>query len=82
MILEVPVDEIQLLTIELVYLGGRFLVGAGNSLASMASPVLLTEICHPQHRAKVTALYNCMYEVGYICKSFASRPFFTISLPS
>jgi MFS family permease len=47
-----------------VYVGGRFVLGFGNSLAQMASPVLLTEICHPQHRAKVTAIYNCLWNLG------------------
>ncbi|KAG9244736.1 major facilitator superfamily domain-containing protein [Calycina marina] len=35
-----------------MYVGGRFILGFGNSLAQMASPVHLTEICHPQHRGK------------------------------
>lgn len=48
----------------LVYLGGRFLVGFGNSLAQLSCPVLLTEICHPQHRGIVTAIYNCLWNLG------------------
>jgi sugar porter (SP) family MFS transporter len=47
-----------------MYTGGRFVLGFGNSLAQMASPVLLTELCHPQHRAKVTAVYNCLWNLG------------------
>ncbi|KAF4453135.1 hypothetical protein F53441_4132 [Fusarium austroafricanum] len=47
-----------------MYLGGRFLVGFGNSLAQLACPVLLTEICHPQHRAIVSAIYNCLWNLG------------------
>ncbi|KAH8157923.1 hypothetical protein CIB48_g10329 [Xylaria polymorpha] len=39
----------------LVFVAGRFLLGFGNSLTQMASPLLLTEICHPQHRGPVTA---------------------------
>ncbi|KAK7742403.1 hypothetical protein SLS53_004549 [Cytospora paraplurivora] len=46
------------------YVSGRFLLGFGNSLAQMASPLLLTEICHPQHRGPVTAIYNCLWNVG------------------
>lgn len=52
----------------LVYVGGRFVLGFGNSLAQMASPVLLTEICHPQHRGRVTAIYNCLWNLGALCK--------------
>ena len=43
---------------------GRLFLGFGNSLAQMASPVLLTEICHPQHRGKVTTIYNCLWNLG------------------
>lgn len=45
-------------------MGGRFLLGFGNSLSQMASPLLLTEICHPQHRGPVTAIYNCLWNAG------------------
>jgi sugar porter (SP) family MFS transporter len=47
-----------------MYLGGRFLIGFGNSLAQLACPVLLTEICHPQHRGIVSAIYNCLWNLG------------------
>ncbi|KAF2873481.1 general substrate transporter [Massariosphaeria phaeospora] len=48
------------------FMGGRFLMGFGNSLAQLSAPLLLTEICHPQHRARVTAIYNCLWNVGAI----------------
>ena len=51
-----------------VYVAGRFILGFGNSLAQMSSPVLLTELCHPQHRGKVTAIYNCLWNLGALCK--------------
>ncbi|KAF9880582.1 MFS hexose transporter [Colletotrichum karsti] len=47
-----------------MYVGGRFILGFGNSLAQMSSPLLLTEICHPQHRGPVTAIYNCLWNLG------------------
>jgi len=50
-----------------MYTGGRFVLGFGNSMAQMASPVLLTEICHPQHRGRVTAIYNCLWNLGALC---------------
>jgi hypothetical protein len=46
------------------YFGGRLLLGFGNSMAQMCSPILLTEIAHPQHRAPLTAVYNCLWNVG------------------
>jgi sugar porter (SP) family MFS transporter len=50
-------------------MAGRFLLGFGNSLAQMASPLLLTEICHPQHRGPVTAIYNCLWNLGALIVS-------------
>jgi len=52
-----------------MYMGGRFLLGFGNSLSQMASPLLLTEICHPQHRGVVTAIYNCLWNAGALLVS-------------
>ena len=52
-----------------VYMGGRFLLGFGNSLSQMSSPLLLTEICHPQHRGVVTAIYNCLWNAGALFAS-------------
>lgn len=51
-----------------VYVGGRVCLGFGNSLAQLASPTLLTEICHPQHRAILTAIYNCLWNLGAVSK--------------
>ncbi|PSN65984.1 general substrate transporter [Corynespora cassiicola Philippines] len=48
------------------YMAGRFFMGFGNSLAQLSSPLLLTEICHPQHRGRVTAVYNCLWNAGAI----------------
>ncbi|KAH9884350.1 sugar transporter-like protein [Xylariomycetidae sp. FL2044] len=47
-----------------MFIAGRLVLGFGNSLAQMASPVLLTELCHPQHRGPVTAVYNCLWNLG------------------
>jgi len=49
-----------------MYMGGRFFMGFGNSLAHLSAPLLLTELCHPQHRGRVTAVYNCLWNVGAI----------------
>lgn len=48
------------------FMAGRFMMGFGNSLAQLSSPLLLTELCHPQHRGRVTAIYNCLWNVGAI----------------
>ena len=51
-------------------MGGRILLGFGNSLAQIASPMLLTELCHPQHRARLTTVYNCLWNVGALIVSW------------
>ena len=50
-----------------MYTVARFVMGFGNAMAQLSSPVLLTEICHPQHRARVTSIYNCLWNVGALC---------------
>lgn len=54
----------------LVYFGGRLVLGFGNSFAQMCSPILLTEICHPQHRGTLTAVYNCLWNLGALFVAF------------
>ncbi|KAF2796051.1 general substrate transporter [Melanomma pulvis-pyrius CBS 109.77] len=49
-----------------MFMAGRFFMGFGNSLAQLSSPLLLAELCHPQHRGRVTAVYNCLWNVGAI----------------
>jgi MFS family permease len=46
------------------FIGGRVLLGLGNPFAQIASPMLLTEIAHPQHRARLTTVYNCLWNAG------------------
>lgn len=53
-----------------VFMAGRFLLGFGNSFAQLSSPMLLTEICHPQHRARLTTVYNCLWNVGALFVSW------------
>ncbi|KAK3722147.1 hypothetical protein LTR37_002580 [Vermiconidia calcicola] len=48
----------------------RFFMGFGNSCAQLSAPLLLTEICHPQHRGRVTAIYNCLWNVGALICSW------------
>ena len=52
-----------------MYMGGRFVLGFGNSFSQMCSPMLLTEICHPQHRGPLTAVYNCLWNLGSLIVS-------------
>ncbi len=47
-----------------MFVVSRFFVGFGCTLAQLSSPLLLTEIAHPQHRGRVTAVYNCLWNFG------------------
>lgn len=55
-----------------MYVAGRFVVGFGNALSQLSCPVLITEICHPQHRGKVTAIYNTLWDFGACVCGFIS----------
>jgi len=46
------------------YEGARFFMGFGNSLAQLSCPMLITEIAHPQHRGRITTVYNCLWNLG------------------
>jgi MFS family permease len=50
-----------------VFCAGRFILGFGNSLSQLTSPMLLTEVVHPQHRAPFTTIYNCLWNLGSFC---------------
>lgn len=47
-----------------VYMAGRFILGFGSSFNGGMAGLLIAEVAHPQHRAKASAIVNCMYGVG------------------
>ncbi|KAL1984688.1 hypothetical protein VTN96DRAFT_8814 [Rasamsonia emersonii] len=49
-----------------MFIGGRFLVGLGSNLAQGSAPLLLVELAYPQHRGKLTTMYNTLWFVGSI----------------
>lgn len=49
-----------------MYLIGRFIMGMGSNISNGTCPLLITEIAHPQHRGKVTTLYNTLWYLGAI----------------
>lgn len=55
-----------------MFLVGRFLIGFGNSWASIAGPILLTELAFPTHRAPITSLYNSMWYLGSIVAAWTT----------
>ncbi|KAG9124450.1 hypothetical protein FRC07_011594 [Ceratobasidium sp. 392] len=57
------------------FVAARFLIGFGTTLAMMASPLLISELAYPTHRAPLTALYNCLWFSGSIVAGvFPSLP--------
>ncbi|RDW57480.1 MFS transporter-7 [Coleophoma cylindrospora] len=48
------------------FVGGRFLVGFGSNISIGAAPLLIMELAYPQHRGKLTTLYNTLWYVGSI----------------
>lgn len=61
-----------------MFVAARFFVGFGCTLSQLSSPLLLTEIAHPQHRGRVTAVYNCLWNVGAIVATWLTFGTFKI----
>ncbi|KAG9236873.1 MFS sugar transporter-like protein [Amylocarpus encephaloides] len=47
-----------------MFVSARFFIGFGVAIAHGASPLLITELVHPQHRAIYTAVYNTTWYMG------------------
>lgn len=44
-----------------MFISARFFIGFGVAIAQGSSPLLITEVVHPQHRAIFTTMYNSVY---------------------
>lgn len=49
-----------------MFIAARFFLGFGVAIAHGASPLLVTELTHPQHRATFTTIYNTTWYIGSI----------------
>jgi len=49
-----------------MFIAARFFIGFGVAIAHGASPLLITELVHPQHRAIFTTIYNTTWYFGSI----------------
>lgn len=49
-----------------MFVAARFFLGFGVAIAHGSAPLLITEICHPQHRAVFTTIYNTTWYLGSI----------------
>ncbi|KAH6657318.1 general substrate transporter [Truncatella angustata] len=55
------------------FMGGRFLLGFGVSIAAAAGPMYVVEINHPAYRGRVGAMYNTLWFSGAIIAAGAAR---------
>ncbi|EKD13926.1 uncharacterized protein L3040_005463 [Drepanopeziza brunnea f. sp. 'multigermtubi'] len=55
------------------FMGGRFVLGFGVSVASAAGPMYVVEVSHPAYRGIVTAIFNCFWFTGSIIASGVAR---------
>lgn len=44
-----------------MFIVARFVIGFATSFLAQPSPILVTELAYPTHRAKATALYNTCF---------------------
>lgn len=47
-----------------MFIAARFFLGFGIAIAHGSSPLLVTELVHPQHRATFTTIYNTTWYIG------------------
>ncbi|KAH6892633.1 general substrate transporter [Thelonectria olida] len=55
------------------FMGGRFVLGFGVSIAASAGPMYVVEINHPAYRGRVGAMYNTLWFSGAIIAAGAAR---------
>ncbi|KAL7418331.1 hypothetical protein Q5752_006789 [Cryptotrichosporon argae] len=55
-----------------MFIAARGLVGFGLSFATIAAPVLITELAFPTHRAGLTSLYNSTWYLGSIVAAWTT----------
>lgn len=61
-----------------MFIASRFLIGFGVAIASLACPILITELAFPTHRAGVTSLYNSSWYLGSIIAGWSTYGTFRI----
>jgi MFS family permease len=63
-----------------MFVASRFFLGFGISISHGSSPLLITELVHPQHRAIFTTIYNTTWYVGSIIAAWTT--YGTFKIPS
>ncbi|KAH6648093.1 general substrate transporter [Truncatella angustata] len=54
------------------FIGGRFILGFGASIASAAGPAYTVELAHPAYRGTMAGMYNNFWWVGNILASWTT----------
>lgn len=55
-----------------LFLSGRWIMGMGSNISNATCPLLITEVAHPRHRAKVTTIYNTLWYLGAILAAWTT----------
>ncbi|KAK3110149.1 hypothetical protein LTR53_015864 [Teratosphaeriaceae sp. CCFEE 6253] len=63
-----------------MFIAARFIIGLGICYTQSCSPMLITEIAHPQYRGKLTTIYNTLWYFGSIIAAWAT--FGTLTMES
>ncbi|RDW65086.1 MFS general substrate transporter-3 [Coleophoma cylindrospora] len=62
-----------------MFIVSRFLLGGATILIAQPSPIIITELAYPTHRAKITALYNSSFYFGAILAAWATYGTFRLN---
>lgn len=54
------------------FIGARFMMGFGLTLATNSAPLLVSELAYPSHRAQLTSAYNSLWYSGAIVAAWAT----------
>ncbi|KAH0846416.1 hypothetical protein AYO21_07147 [Fonsecaea monophora] len=55
-----------------MFIASRFIIGLGIVYTQSCSPMLITELSHPQYRARLTTIYNTLWYLGSIIASWTT----------
>ena len=55
-----------------MFIGARFIIGLGICYTQSCSPMLITELSHPQYRSRLTTIYNTLWYLGSIIASWTT----------
>ena len=55
-----------------MFIGARFIIGLGIGCTQSCSPMLITDLSHPQYRAILTTIYNSLWYFGSIIASWTT----------